>query len=176
MHLVLAMLPLAAYLAANWAETRWNSRPAVRARWARLSRRDKITRSVRRLRIASAVHVTLLALWVVLWLAGAISGTGMIFGAMSSGISLATALYLLHHALATRRAYGRLGPRTYLAEVQHAFGGIPTGQNVPLTDRLAASMPEVFGSRPAGQDRPAPRTSRYLPRSPGEHGHHSDYE
>ena len=122
MHTVTQFVPLAIMLTLGWAENRWNKRPAVRARWAALNLRDKITRSVRLLRIAIAVQIGWLALFAGLRMSGLLSSGGWLAGTITAGIILATDLYLLRNTLAARRAYDGLGPLAYLAEVQHAFG------------------------------------------------------
>jgi ABC-type iron transport system FetAB permease component len=126
MHYVTGMLLPAAILALGWAGDRWNTRPAAKARWAALSLREKIARTVRARQLSAGIQAALVALWFALRAAGILSTPGLITGAIVSGFYLAADLYTLRQALAARRAYDGLGPMAYLAEVQHAF---PTGQN-----------------------------------------------
>jgi len=149
MHTVTSFLPVLALLVIGYANDRWNKRPAARARWAALSLRDKITRTVRLARIAVVVQAGYLILFTALWQAGILSLGGWLTGTAVSGFYLAVDLYLLHCALAARRAYGNLGPLAYLVEIRHAFGGTaprPSDRSENgVVDRLAASMPEIFG-------------------------------
>jgi hypothetical protein len=124
MHTVISFLYWPAILLALYDIDRWNLRPSARARWASLNLHDKIATQIRRLRAASALQTGFLVTFASLYAAGILSFGGWLAGTIASGIYLAADLYLLHHALAARRAYNALGPLTYLAEIKHAFGSL----------------------------------------------------
>lgn len=156
MHTVTSFIPLAVMLALAYGLDRWDKRPAVKARLAAklaaMSLRQKITRQFRLISIAVSVQAGYLAAFAGLRLSGHLAFSGWLAGTIVSGFYLAVYLYLLRHALAARRAYGRLGPLTYLVKIRHAFNHSWKFAQEP--DVTAHNLAMLAGSRPApGSDR-----------------------
>jgi hypothetical protein len=112
---------LAAILVIYTVADRWFSRPAARARWRKLSLRDKIGRAIRARAIAVGLGAGYLAgftIWhrhglpVIPWL------TFMTW----AGVNMTVNAWYLSRAIGARREYRRLGWLTYLVEARHAFG------------------------------------------------------
>lgn len=76
---------------------------------------------------------------------GLLSSGGWLAGTITAGIVLDTNLYLLHGVLAARRAYDRLGPLAYLAEIRHAFDSAQPAQTPETT---AHNLRMLSGTRP----------------------------
>jgi hypothetical protein len=144
MHTLINFLPLAVMLALTLAEYRWSKRPSVRAKWAALSLREKIARTIRIRQNTAAFQAGWLAMNTGLYLAGWQTFSGWLAVTIVIVVNMPCNLWLLRNALITRRAYDKLGPLAYLAEIRHTFG---TGSTPAQTPDVTANNLAVLRGR-----------------------------
>ena len=122
-HSILSIiLPVGILLALGQASASYARRPAVRARVATLGLGETITRNVRIARLSVAVQTGFITAYLGLYLTGVLTPAGWLTGEALAIVILTVNVFVLAHWLRLKRAYSKLGPLAYLAEIRHAFG------------------------------------------------------